>query len=405
MVEFAKGARQAEGSVVREILKVTARPEVISLAGGLPAPELFPTEALARAAARVFERDGAPALQYSTTEGHPALREWIAAQFTKRGAPALADEVVVTAGSQQALDLAARLFLEPGALAAVEEPGYLAAIQAFRLTGADLAGVPVDAGGLDLDALDALCRRRPVRVVYTVSEFQNPTGVTLAADRRARLVELADRHDFVVIDDNPYGALRYEGAFPPAIAAGRTAGQTSVGGPGRVVSLGSFSKVLAPGLRLGFVMAARPILERFVFVKQAADLHTTSLGQRIAADFLASEDLDAHLARLRGEYARRRDALLAGLPDALPVGSAWTHPDGGMFVWVTLPPGWDAMALLHAAVAADVAFVPGLPFYIDQARPEAARTLRLNFSNATPGRIEEGLGRLRGAVQHLARAR
>ncbi|HEX7125762.1 MAG TPA: PLP-dependent aminotransferase family protein [Thermodesulfobacteriota bacterium] len=405
MVEFAKGARQAEGSVVREILKVTARPEVISLAGGLPAPELFPTDALARAAARVFERDGAPALQYSTTEGHPALREWIAAQFARRGAPARADEVVVTAGSQQGLDLAARLFLEPGALAAVEEPGYLAAIQAFRLAGADLAGVPVDAGGIDLDALDALCRRRRVRLVYTVSEFQNPTGVTLAAERRARLVELADRHGFVVVDDNPYGALRYEGAFPPAVAAGRTAGQTALEGPGRVVSLGSFSKVLAPGLRLGYVMAAGPILERLVFVKQAADLHTTSLGQRLAADFLASEDLDAHLGRLRREYARRRDALLAALPDALPVGSTWTRPDGGMFVWVTLPPGWDAMALFHAAVAADVAFVPGAPFYIDQSRPEAARTLRLNFSNSTPERIDEGLRRLRAAVQRVAPAR
>ncbi len=405
MAEFAKGAQQAEGSIVREILKVTARPEVISLAGGLPAPELFPTEALARAAARVFARDGAPALQYSTTEGHPPLREWIAGQFTKRGAPTTADEVVVTAGSQQALDLAARLFLEPGALAAVEEPGYLAAIQAFRLTGTDLAGVPVDGGGLDLDALDALCRRRRVRLVYTVSEFQNPTGVTLANDRRARLVELADRHGFVVLDDNPYGALRYEGAFPPAIAAGRTAGQTALEGPGRVVSLGSFSKVLAPGLRLGFVMAARPIIEKFIFVKQAADLHTTSLGQRVAADFLEREDLEAHLARLRGEYATRRDALLAGLPDALPVGSTWTHPDGGMFVWVTLPPGWDAMALFRAAVAAAVAFVPGSPFYIDQSRPEASRTLRLNFSNAGAERIDEGLRRLRVAVQGLAPAR
>lgn len=405
MAEFAKGARQVEGSIVREILKVTARPEVISLAGGLPAPELFPTEALARAAARVFERDGAPALQYSTTEGHPPLRAWIAGQMAKRGAPASPDEVVVTAGSQQALDLAARLFLEPGALTAVEEPGYLAAIQAFRLTGAELAGVPVDAGGLDLDALDALCRRRTVRVVYTVSEFQNPTGVTLAAERRARLVALADRHGFVVIDDNPYGALRYEGAAPPAVAAGRTAGQTALDGPGRVVSLGSFSKVLAPGLRLGYVMAARPIIERLVFVKQAADLHTTSLGQRIAAEFLEQEDLEGHLARLRGEYAKRRDTLLAGLPDALPVGSTWTHPEGGMFVWVTLPRGWDAMALFRAAVAADVAFVPGSPFYIDQTRPDAPRTLRLNFSNATPARLDEGLRRLRRAVEGLAPAR
>jgi 2-aminoadipate transaminase len=402
MVEFARAARDAEGSVVREILKVTARPEVISLAGGLPAPELFPTEALARAAARVFARDGAPALQYSTTEGHPPLRAWIAGALTRRGAATGPDDVVVTAGSQQALELAGRLFLEAGATAAVEEPGYLAAIQAFRLTGCDLASVPVDAGGIDPDALDALCRRRKIRLVYTVSEFQNPTGVTLAADRRARLVELADRHGFVIIDDNPYGALRYEGVPPAPLAAGRTAGQSALEGPGRVVTLGSFSKVLAPGLRLGYVMAARPVVERLAVIKQAADLHTQSLGQRVAAVFLETEDLEGHLARLRTEYGRRRDALLAGLPDALPVGTTWTRPEGGMFVWATLPEGWDAMSLFRAAVEANVAFVPGFPFYVDPSRPEAPRTLRLNFSNASVARLHEAMTRLRRAAARLS---
>jgi 2-aminoadipate transaminase len=401
MVQFARTAREAQGSVVREILKVTARPEVISLAGGLPAPELFPVEGLARVAARVFARDGAPALQYSTTEGHPPLREWIARDLTRRGAESAPEDVVVTAGSQQALELAGRLFLEPGAVAVVEEPGYLAAIQAFRLAGAELVGVPVDAGGLDLEALDAVCRRRQVRVVYTVSEFQNPTGVTLAAERRARLVELAERHGFVVIDDNPYGPLRYEGAVPKPVASGRRAAQAALEGPGRVVTLGSFSKVLAPGLRLGYVMAARPVIERLVYVKQAADLHTSSLGQRIAAEFLATEDLEGHLARLRAEYARRRDSLLAGLPDALPVGSTWTRPEGGMFVWATLPAGWDAMALFRAAVEANVAFVPGSAFYTDPAHGEAPRTLRLNFSNSAPARLDEALGRLRHAARRL----
>lgn len=412
MVQFASTVRQAVPSVVREILKVTARPEVISLAGGLPAAELFPAEGLARAAARVFARDGAAALQYSTTEGHPPLRAWIADQLTRRGAATSPDEVVVTAGSQQALDLTGRLFLEPGAAVAVEQPGYLAAIQAFRLTGADLLGVPVDRGGLDIDAVEALCRRRPVRVVYTVSEFQNPTGVTLAVERRRRLVELADRYGFVVIDDNPYGALRYEGEAPPPLAAGRQGGQAALEGPGRVVSLGSFSKTLAPGLRLGYVMAARPIVEKLVVAKQAADLHTSSLAQRVASEFLAAEDLGAHLARVREAYRRRRDAMLAGLPDALPVASEWTRPEGGMFVWATLPPGWDAMALFRAAIEDEVAVVPGAAFYVGgdaaaSARDDGAgaRSLRLNFSNQTPERIAEGLRRLAAAARRLGAPR
>ncbi|MEU1574478.1 PLP-dependent aminotransferase family protein [Streptomyces collinus] len=381
---LAARARAVGGSPVRDILAVTARPEVINFAGGLPAPELFDAKGIADAYEAVLAEAPARALQYSTTEGEPALRDALAARTTVRGLPTGPDDLLVTTGSQQALSLLATALVEPGDTVLVENPCYLAALQAFGFAGARVLAVPGDEHGVDPGALEELVVRERPKLLYTVPTFQNPTGRTLPAGRRAAVAAVAARHGLWIVEDDPYGELRYEGERLPWIAA-------HPGAEDRTVLLGSFSKVMAPGLRLGWLRAPGELRRACAVAKQAADLHTPTVNQLAAARYLADNDLDAHVARVAGVYRERRDAMLSGLAAALPTGSVWNRPEGGMFLWARLPQPYDTTALLPRVVRQNVAYVPGAPFY---AGTPDRTTLRLCFVTQTPAEIGEGLRRL-----------
>ncbi|WP_030767242.1 PLP-dependent aminotransferase family protein [Streptomyces sp. NRRL F-2664] len=385
---FAARATAVEGSPVREILALTQRPGVISFAGGLPAPELFDADGLHAAYEAAFALSARRALQYSTTEGAPELRAAIAARATARGLPTGPEGVLVTSGSQQALTLVAATLIEPGDVVLVENPTYLAALQCFRLAGARVVPVPCDGEGLLPDALaDLVARERP-KLLYTIPTFQNPTGRTLPAERRAAVARVAARLGLWLVEDDPYGDLRYEGHDVPWLAA-------HPGAEDRTALLGSFSKIMAPGLRLGWLRAPAALQRAAVVAKQAADLHTSTVDQLAAAHYLATVDLDAHITAVRAAYRERRDALQAALSSTLPADCEWNRPEGGMFVWARLPQGHDATALLRTAVAHDVAFVPGAPFHTGTPDP---RTLRLSFTTHGPKEIAEGVGRLGAAL-------
>ncbi|MFF0217363.1 aminotransferase-like domain-containing protein [Streptomyces vinaceus] len=391
---FAARATDVGGSPIREILALTARPGVISFAGGLPAPELFDAQGLRAAYDAAFAGSAARALQYSTTEGAPELREAVAARVTARGLKTGPDDLMVTTGSQQALALITATLVEPGDAVLVENPTYLAALQCFGLAGARVIPVPCDDEGILPDALEEITARERPKVLYTVPTFQNPTGRTLPGERRAEVARIAARRGLWLVEDDPYGELRFEGAEVSWLAA-------HPGAQDRTALLGSFSKVMAPGLRLGWLRAPRALRRAAVVAKQAADLHTSTVDQLAAAHYLRTADLDAHIAVVRAAYRERRDALLAGLGATLPAGSSWTRPEGGMFVWARLPQGYDAADLLRTAISRDVAFVPGAPFYTGTPDP---RTLRLSFTTHTPQEIAEGLRRLAGAVEAYASA-
>lgn len=377
-------------SPVRDILKLTQRAEVISFAGGLPAPELFPAEMITRAFATALSPElVAGTLQYSTTEGDPQLRALLAATFAGRGLDAHADEILVTTGSQQALGLISSVLLDPGDVVLVENPSYLAALQTFGMAGARLQTVPCDEDGLRPEALPALIAEHRPKLLYLVPTFQNPTGRTLPEPRRRLLAQVAAEHGLWVIEDDPYGELRYDGQPLAPIAS-------HAGARDRTVSVSSLSKVLAPGLRIGFLRAPEALLGPLSVAKQSADLHTSTVDQHAARICLQTGELDAHVERVCAEYQRRRDALLGGLAQALPEGSTFNRPDGGMFVWARLPDGWDAGALLRVALAHDVAFVPGAPFHSSDVDP---RTLRLSFTTHPPQQVVEGLARLGCAVR------
>jgi 2-aminoadipate transaminase len=380
-------------SPVRDILELTQRDEVISFAGGLPAPELFPAELIAGAFATALgPRDAARALQYSSTEGDPLLRELLAQRLALRGLPAGADEILVTTGSQQALGLVSSVLLDPGDTVLVENPSYLAALQCFSFARARLVPVPCDDEGLDPEALPELIARHAPKFLYLVPTFQNPTGRTLPDARRRRLAQIAAEHGLWLVEDDPYGELRYDGEALRPIAA-------YPGAHDRTVTVSSLSKVLAPGLRIGWLRAPQALLRPLAIAKQAADLHTSTVDQLAARASLQAADIDVHIERLCAEYRRRRDALLGGLAAALPEGSTFNRPAGGMFVWARLPAGWDASELLVHALRHDVAFVPGAPFFAVDADP---RTLRLSFTTHGPAQIVEGLGRLHAAVRAQA---
>lgn len=367
-------------SPVRDLLALTENPDVISFAGGLPAPELFDLDGLRRSFDAALREPAG--LQYSTSEGNPALREFIADRYTAHGLPTTRDEILITTGSQQALSLLAMTLLDPGDTVFVERPSYLAALQAFTLAGARIVSVPMAVDGVDLAALRVLAEQHRPKLMYTVPTFQNPTGTSLDVANREGLAALAVTYGFRVIEDEPYRELRYSGDPLPYLASFSNE---------HVVTVGSFSKVLAPGLRLGWIRTRDDIHSTVVVTKQAADLHTSTVDQAAAAHYLGSGALETALGRIRVAYGERRDAMLAALPNTLPAGSTWSTPDGGMFVWATMPSRYDSTRQLTAAIEQSVAYVPGAPFYPD--RPDAS-TMRLSFTTYEPATIREGLSRL-----------
>jgi 2-aminoadipate transaminase len=385
VLPLARRARDARSSAIREILKVTLRPEVTSFAGGLPAPESFPVAALRTAFDTVLRDVGPASLQYSTTEGHPALREWVAARETARGMATTAEEVLIVSGSQQALDLVAKAFIDDGTPVLVESPTYLGALQAFGMFGPTWRAIPTDGDGLLPQAIDAALAR-DARFAYVMPNFQNPTGRTLTAERRVQLAAAARRHDFWLVEDDPYGDLWYREAPPPSLRAFA---------PERTIRLGSFSKILAPGLRIGFIVAPRAMIEVFIRLKQATDLHTATLSQRAAFEVLASPLMAEHLPAIRARYASQNAVMLEALDAHFPAGAHWTRPLGGMFIWVELPAasraGSDTTALLARAIERRIAFVPGEPFF---AAAGQRNCLRLSFVTVAPDRIRAGIAAL-----------
>jgi DNA-binding transcriptional MocR family regulator len=380
-------------SEIREILKVSQRPEVISFAGGLPAPELFPAQRLAQVTLELLEQEGPRALQYSTTEGHPPLRAKIAERLNRLwGCRHRAEEVLVTTGSQQGLDLVGKLLLDEGDAVLCESPTYLGAISAWNVFQPKWVQVPTDEEGMIPEALaDCLERTERVKLIYVVPNFQNPSGRTWSLERRQALMEVATRHGVPVVEDNPYGELRFEGTGLPALKA--------FDRDGLVIGLGTFSKVFCPGLRLAWLTAEPALLAKLVILKQGADLHTSTLNQMQVDRYLDRFDLDQDLVRIIQVYRARRDAMVQALAEVMPQGVRFTRPAGGLFLWLTLPGGLSARTLLDASLRRDVAFVPGGAFFPNGGHED---TLRLNFSNMPEDRIREGARRLAAAIAELA---
>jgi 2-aminoadipate transaminase len=378
--------------MIRDLLKLTERPEVISFAGGLPAPEAFPFARVEQAAHRVLQEQGPAALQYGATEGYLPLRQLLVRHMARYGIAVGPENVLVTAGSQQALDLVGKLLINPGDLVLTEDPTYLGALQAFTAYEARYVPVPVDDEGLEVDRLEEALRAGP-RFLYVLPNFQNPGGTTLSLERRLRVVELAGHHGIPIVEDDPYGQLRYEGEHLPALVTldAELRGNDRGGFRGNVAYLGTLSKVLAPGLRVGWIVAEEPVIAKLVQLKQGADLHTSTFAQMVAYEAARGGFLDRHVRLIRRVYGERRDAMLRALARHFPPQVRWTRPQGGLFLWVTLPEGLDSAVLLEEALAEKVAFVPGKPF---SPGGGGARNFRLNFSYCTPERIEEGIRRL-----------
>lgn len=386
---FAKRFEGMTGNVIREILKLTQKPDVISFAGGLPSSDSFPVAELQEIAFNLLGRGGEGILQYGTTEGDAGLRDFLSGWLKERGIETIPDEVLILSGSQQGIDLIAKAVLDPGDVVVVERPTYLAALQIFKSYEVRFAVVPTDADGMDVDALDEIIRRERPKLIYTVPTFQNPSGITLSLRRRERLVEIADRHNLIVVEDDPYGNLRYSGDPVPCVKA--------FDRPGRVVYLGSFSKIVAPGLRVGYAVAEPTTIRRMIVGKQGTDVHTSNLSQRMVAEFCRSGRLQPHIERIRKEYGAKRNRMLDAMQSHFPQQAEWTKPDGGLFVWVTLQDGVSTTQLLEKAVNEEkVAFIPGSPFFVDGG---GENTMRLNFSNAKEEEIDTGIARLGRVLQ------
>ena len=387
---FANRMAKAHKSFIREILKVTADPKVISFAGGLPNPRSFPVKDLADAAAKVLAEDGDNVLQYSTTEGYLPLREYIAERYSKtKGLEVEPDEILITNGSQQGLDLIGKVFLNAGDRIVIERPGYLGAIQAFSIYEPRFEPVPLLEDGIDTALLEKALDEDETKLFHTVVNFQNPSGITYSAQKRLELAEIFKDRSTILVEDDPYGELRFAGEHLPSM---RTYLRDNV------ILLGSFSKIVAPGLRLGWICATTDVTEKIIVAKQASDLHSNYLSQRIVFQYLADHDIDEHILKIRKVYKNQRDLMISSIEKYFPEEVEFTRPEGGMFLWVTLPEGISALRLFDLAGGEDVAFVPGSAFYVDEG---GGNTLRLNFSNADGDEIEEGIRRLARVIKEL----
>jgi 2-aminoadipate transaminase len=402
---YALRTKGITSSRIRELLKVTQRPGMISFAGGLPAPDVFPVQRFQEACHKVLTENASSALQYSATEGYEPLRQMIASNMDRYGIKAKAENVLMTSGSQQALDLIGKLFINAGDKVLVEAPTYLGALQAFNIYGAEYESVLSDDDGLRTDLLEEPLRAGP-KFMYVLPNFQNPAGTTLSEGRRHELVLLADKYGIPIVEDDPYGQLRYEGEhLPPLVMLDRANLRRDNGySIGNVIYLSTFSKTLAPGLRLGWIVAPPEVISKLAQLKQGADLHTSTFNQFVAYEVACDGYLDKHVKLIRKVYSERRDVMLQALKEFFPPTVTWTHPKGGLFLWVTLPAGLDIEAVFQSALEQNVAFVPGNSFYANDPE-EGSRHMRLNFSNATPEQIREGIRRLSEAVKRLLKGK
>lgn len=391
MTQFKYSKRvPADGTdAVGAILQAAADPKIISFAGGLPAPELFPVKEMKAAVDKVFEEHGQEAMQYGAAKGVTALREVIQQHVKeKEDVDSELDNVLVTTGSEQALDLVGKAFVDPGDTVLVEQPTYLCALDVFRSYGANFASVEMDEDGMKMDALEEALKANPnTKLIYTVPNFQNPTGRTMTEERRKQLAELAEKYDVYVLEDNPYGEIRFAGQHVPAVK--------SFDKSGHVLYMSTFSKTLAPGFRLGWLVADEDVVNKLTVLKQSADLHTDNLAQFAVAQFFADNDVDAHVKEISALYGKRKDLMLEGIKKYFPEGVKYTDPEGGMFLWVEVPGVDDTVELFKECLEHDVAFVPGDPFFASEVQPGA---FRLNYSNMKEDQIEVGLKRLGAAL-------
>jgi len=388
---YAQRTQRMQSTAIRELLKYAEKPDVISFAGGMPAPEVFPIEQFKQACVKVLDENGPACLQYGSTDGYLPLREMIARHTGRYGINVTSDNILITSGSQQALDLIGKIFINPGDRILVESPTYVGAIQAWRAYGAEFIPVPFDGDGMRTDDLEARLRAGP-KFIYVLPNFQNPTGVTLSYERRLKLIELADRYGVPIIEDDPYGQLRYEGENLPAIEVldSQTRLQSDCYS-GNVIYLSTFSKTLAPGIRLAWVIAPPEIINKLMLAKQGADLHTSTFNQIVAHEVAKGGFLNKHVKLIRQVYKERLDVMIETLSEHMPASIKWTKPQGGLFLWVTAPDFINCQDLFDDAVKEKVAFVPGITFY---AEGGGHNSMRLNFSNATPEKINEGIARL-----------
>jgi 2-aminoadipate transaminase len=377
-------------SFIREILKVTENPQIISFAGGLPNPALIDVEGIAKATASVLAHDGRSALQYSTTEGYLPLRQYIADRYKKRiGLAISADEILITNGSQQCLDLIGKVLVNPGDHVAIERPGYLGAIQAFSLYEPQFHPVLLREDGPDMAQLSQVLNHDPIRLFYGVPNFQNPSGITYSDDRRREIGAVLERQETLFIEDDAYGELSFDGSSRPSLREFI---------PEQTIITGSFSKILAPGMRLGWLVAPRQIMDQLIIAKQASDLHSNYLSQRIACEYLSHKDIDNHITAIREAYRKQSGLMISLIQELMPDSVTCTRPEGGMFVWITLPDSISSIKVFDAALRENVAVLPGAPFYVDGG---GNNTLRINFSNATPEMIRTGITRLSRVVRDM----
>ena len=390
---FADRMSCVHKSFVREILKVTEDPEIISFAGGLPNPRYFPVQGVAKAAEKVLSNNGEAALQYSTTEGYLPLREMIAARYAKRGLKVKASEILITNGSQQGLDLMSKVFLNKGDGVILERPTYLAAIQSFGFFEPKFHSIPLQEDGIDPQELSRVLAQDGAKLFYSVPNFQNPTGITYSQDKLHAVAEIMENESTIFIEDNPYGELRFMGEDRPSMR--------SYLGDGAVL-LGSFSKIVAPGIRLGWTCASEDIMEKLIVAKQASDLHTNYLSQMIVHQYLSDNDIDRHIALIRKAYKEQRDCMVKTMEETFPENVSFTRPEGGMFLWVTLPEEMSSFDLFERAIKEKVAFVPGQAFYADGG---GKNTMRLNYSNCDNERIVEGITRLAKVIKEQGKCK
>lgn len=388
---YAHRTQRMGSSVIRELLKLTEQPDIISFGGGLPAPEVFPLKEFKDACNYVLDHDGAQALQYGTTEGYLPLREMIARHTTRYSVEVKPENILITSGSQQALDFIGRLFVNRGDYIVVESPSYLGALQAWNAYGAQYITVPMDENGMIVDELEKALRIGP-KFIYVLPNFQNPSGATLSLERRQRIVELADKYGVPIVEDDPYGQLRFEGEHLPSLVYLDSQYRGDDGTyTGNVIYLSTFSKLLAPGIRLAWVIAPEKVIKKLVNTKQAADLHTATFNQMVAYQVGKGGFLDEHVKTIRKVYKERRDVMLETMEEIWPAGTSWTRPAGGMFLWGVLPRNMDTAEIIRTAIDRKVAFVPGGAFHPNGG---GQNTMRLNFSYSSPDVIREGTTRL-----------
>ena len=388
--KFASRMDRMKASEIRELLKLTARPDIISFAGGLPAPELFPVKEIAQVSHDLVLKEGQKLLQYATTEGRPTLREKIAKRMTEKyKTPVVADDILITTGSQQCLDFAGKLFLDPGDVVLCESPSYLGALNAFNAYQPVFKEVPTDGEGIIPEELDKILASTPkCKFIYVIPDFQNPTGICWSLERRKKFIEVINKYDLPVFEDNPYGELRYRGESFPTLKSMDTKGLVSF--------LGTFSKIFCPGLRLGWIAGPHAIVEKFVMIKQSADLHTSNFDQGVADAYMDTYDLDAHVKEIVELYGHRRDLILKTMEEEFPEGVEFTRPDGGLFLWVTVPEGVSARKVFDKCIEQKVAAVIGDAFYPND---KTDRSMRVNYSCMPDDKIVEGVKRMAKAIR------